>query len=287
MGRWTEQAVWVGPTPNQSGPMDEQRGMILHVMQGSLLGSVNWGKNPASQVSFHFGTSKAGQCQQLVDTDVTAWTQAAGNGSWVSVENEDFSGNPLNDAQLENVAQLYARGVREYGWPYQLADSPGGRGLGWHGMGGVAWGNHPNCPGQPIINQRQAILDRARQINEGTPPTKGFDMFRVLDPDNEQFVIQFTAFGWAWEWLDGTRRDVMEAAGVPLVRDVRPGVFGNDNGYTDVRNRFINEVAAKVVASLPPSGGGTTGPTLAQIEQAVRAQLDATKLNSVPGTFSH
>jgi hypothetical protein len=266
--------------------MVEQRGLILHVMQGSLTGSVAWAKNPASQVSFHFGTSKAGQCQQLVDTDVTAWTQAAGNGSWVSVENEDFSGNPLNAGQVEACAQLYARGVREYGWPYQLANSPSGFGLGWHGMGGVAWGNHPDCPGQPIINQRQAILDRARQINEGTPTKGFFDMFRVLDPDNEQFVVQFTAFGWAWEWLDGTRRDVMEAAGVPLVRDVRPGVFGNENGYTDVRNRFIDELAAKVVASLPPSGGGT-GPTLTEITAAVRSQLDVTKLTSVPGTFGH
>jgi hypothetical protein len=150
--------------------MDEQRGMILHVMEGSLAGSVAWAKNPASQVSFHFGTSKAGECQQLVDTDVTAWTQAAGNGSWVSVENEDFSGNPLNAGQLENVAKLYARGVREYGWPYQLADTPAGRGLGYHAMGGVAWGNHPNCPGQPIIDQRQAILSRALTINNGSAP---------------------------------------------------------------------------------------------------------------------
>lgn len=167
MTHWIEQATWVGPTPNVSGPMSEQRGMVLHVMQGSLAGSVAWGKNPASQVSFHFGTSKAGECQQLVDTDVTAWTQANGNGSWVSVENEDFSGNPLNAAQIENVAQLYARGVREYGWPYVLANSPNDRGLGYHAMGGVAWGNHPDCPGQPIIGQRQAILDRAQQINNG------------------------------------------------------------------------------------------------------------------------
>lgn len=100
------------------------------------------------------------------------------------------------------------------------------------------------------------------------------DMFRVLDPENEQFVVQFTAFGWAWEWLDGNRRAVMDAAGVPIVRDTRPGIFGNENGYTDVRKRFIDELAAKVVASLPPSSGGTAGPTLAQIEQVVDKQLD-------------
>ena len=222
MGIWTEQAQWVGPTPNVSGPMREQRGMVLHVMQGSLVGSIAWGKNPASQVSFHFGTSKAGACQQLVDTDVTAWTQGAGNGSWVSVENEDFSGNPLNAAQLENVAQLYARGVREYSWPYTLADSPSGRGLGWHGMGGAAWGGHFDCPGAPIIAQRQAILDRARQINEGGSPPSGpargavTNMFRLIDPDNAQFAIYPDAMsptGWTWVAIKIGDQDRMMVAG--------------------------------------------------------------------------
>lgn len=198
MGRWSEQAQWVGPTGNQGGPMGQQRGMVLHVMQGSLVGSVNWGKNPASQVSFHFGTSKAGAVQQLVDTDVTAWTQSAGNGSWVSVENEDFSGNPLNAAQIEGCAQLYARGVREYGWLYQLANSPSGLGLGYHAMGGAAWGNHPDCPGQPIIDQRQAILDRAAQINgdiPSLPRQKEDDMAAFLAQDNTGIAVVWTGAG--------------------------------------------------------------------------------------------
>lgn len=169
MGQWTEQAKWVGPSPNVSGPMAQQRGMVLHVMEGTLPGSISWGKNPASGVSFHFGTSKTGVCQQLVDTSITAWTQGAGNGSWVSVENEDYSGNPLSSPQFEAVAQLYARGVREYRWPYRLADSPSDTGLGYHGMGGAAWGGHPLCPGQPIVDQRQALLERAYEINNPAP----------------------------------------------------------------------------------------------------------------------
>lgn len=164
MARWSDIAQWVGPTPNQSGPMVEQRGMVLHVMQGSLDGSIAWGKNPDSNVSFHFGTSKSGRCLQLVDTGITAWTQGNGNGRWVSVENEDYSGNPLSPAQVELCARLYARGVRDYGWPLALADSPNGRGLGWHGMGGAGWGGHYDCPGEPIKAQRPAILDRAAQL---------------------------------------------------------------------------------------------------------------------------
>ena len=252
MGRWTEQADWVGPTDNQSGPMDEQRGMVLHVMQGSLSGSVAWAKNPASQVSFHFGTSKAGACQQLIDTDVTAWTQGDGNGSWVSVENEDFSGNPLNAAQVENLAQLYARGVREYGWPYQLADSPSGRGLGWHGMGGVAWGNHPDCPGQPIIDQRGLILARAEQINEGD------------DMSQEAEIYAQNASAITFAMANGA-----DAA------ECRYAWTGDGHTIGDPFTQTLLPFWARV-----NSGGGGTGggATPAQVSAAVRAELDKTKL---------
>jgi len=181
MGIWTPEATYVGPTPNKGGSMLEQRGLVLHVMQGTLAGSVSWGKNPASSMSFHFGTRKSdGLVQQLVDTSIAAWTQCNGNGRWISVENEDYSGNPLSDAQIESIARLYARGHREYSWPFQIADSPNGRGLGWHGMGGVDWCNHPTCPGEPIKQQRPAILARAEQIvNGGSTPVQqleGADM---------------------------------------------------------------------------------------------------------------
>lgn len=271
MGRWTEQADWVGPTGNQSGPMSQQRGMVLHVMQGTLIGSVAWAKNPASQVSFHFGTSKSGLCQQLIDTDVTAWTQGDGNGSWVSVENEDFSGNPLNAAQVENVAQLYARGVREYGWPYQLADSPSGRGLGWHGMGGVAWGNHPDCPGQPIIDQRGLILARAEQINGGTPTEGATGMSYRLRSGAADGSVYLVPGGLA---SDGK---IAAYAIYGSEYDILPQVQLPDG---------VSVPAAGIYNISPqpwPSGGASGGATPAQVSAAVRAELDKTALSPMPG----
>jgi len=176
MALWSDIATWVGPTVNQgdgdgqaesSDGMYEYRGLVLHIMQGSYEGSIGWGKNPSSGVSFHFAAAKDGRCGQLVDTAVRAWTQGSGNGRWISVENEGYSGEALTPQQVETCARLYARGVKEYGWPLASTDSPDGRGLGWHGMGGVAWGNHPDCPGVPIRNQRPEILARAQQILTG------------------------------------------------------------------------------------------------------------------------
>jgi len=182
MARWSDIAHWEGPTPNRtSGGMQEFRGLVLHIMQGSYAGSISWGKNPASSVSFHFATRGDGHLGQLVDTADTAWTQGSGNGHWISVENEGFSGNPLTDGQVEACAQLYARGVREYGWPLQSTDSPNGYGLGWHGMGGAAWGGHPDCPGEPIKDQRPAILARAAEILGGDDMAFGDQQMQQLN----------------------------------------------------------------------------------------------------------
>lgn len=167
MTRWSDLAVWVGPTPNQGGAMTEARGLVLHIQEGTQAGSLAWSKNPASEVSAHFYVAKDGSVAQLVDTDTVAWTQAAGNGHWLSVENEGFHTEALTGEQLEAVAQLYARGVQLYGWPLSATDSTSGRGLGWHGMGGDAWGGHPDCPGDRIKAQRPAILARAAQTIAG------------------------------------------------------------------------------------------------------------------------
>ena len=80
MALWSDIAEWVGPTDNHSGPMQEYRGLVLHIMQGTYEGSISWAKNPASGVSFHFATAGDGRLGQLLDTGITAWTQASGNG---------------------------------------------------------------------------------------------------------------------------------------------------------------------------------------------------------------
>jgi hypothetical protein len=149
--------------------MYEQRGFVLHVQEGTQQGSIAWSKNPASQVSAHFYVARNGDIAQLVDTDTVAWTQANGNGRWISSENEGYHYEDLTSEQVEANAQLFARGVREYGWPMVSTDTPSGYGIGWHGMGGAAWGGHYDCPGELIKARRPTILSRANEILTGTP----------------------------------------------------------------------------------------------------------------------
>jgi len=169
MARWTDLAEWRGPTPNQGGPMVEHRGLVLHIADGGYSGTIAWQQNPAAQVSSHFVVSTSGQIAQMVDTDVTAWTQRVGNGHWLSVECAGYSSGQLTDAQVEACAQLLLRGHQVYGYPLQLATSPSGMGLGHHSMGvesGVDWG-HSQCPGPLIKAQKPAILARAIQLAQG------------------------------------------------------------------------------------------------------------------------
>jgi hypothetical protein len=163
---------WRGPTPNRvAGGMYEWRGVVLHIAEGSYEGTISWQLNPAASVSSHFIVAKDGRIAQMVDTLDRAWTQVDGNGRWLSIEHEGFHGEPLTDAQIEADAHLYAEAALVYGVPLQTTDDPaGGYGLGYHAMGGAAWGGHYDCPGDPIIAQRQRILDRCAQLLHPAPP---------------------------------------------------------------------------------------------------------------------
>lgn len=292
----------------------ECRGAILHIADGYYLGTIAWQKNPDSDVSSQFVVAGPrdsrwqipdGKAGQVVDTDVIAWTQRSGNGHWISIECSGFSGDALSVAQIESCARILAKAHQVYGVPLQLATSPSGRGLGHHSMGaesGVDWG-HSQCPGPKIIAQKSLILARARQIVNGVtppPPSKpqntggAAGMFRLRDPEGAQFVIypdSLSPTGFAYQEIKvGVHDWMLQAGGIGTANggpdlpdmprhkmannDWRPGAFGPS--ATEVRERLIADVAARVRATLPESEGGE-GLTAEQIAAAVRTELDRTR----------
>lgn len=146
------------------GGREGQRGLILHVQEGE--GSLfEWSSEPSTRSSAHFWASQAGEIEQYVSVHDRAWTQRAGNAEWVSIETSGFAGKPLTTAQVDAVARVYAWGAREHGWPLEVTDSPKGRGLGTHAMGGGAWGGHA-CPGTARAQQREVIMSRVRTFRQ-------------------------------------------------------------------------------------------------------------------------
>lgn len=47
--------------------------IVIHVMDGTLVGTDSWFANTASQVSAHYGIGKTGEVHQYVDENATAW----------------------------------------------------------------------------------------------------------------------------------------------------------------------------------------------------------------------
>lgn len=136
-------------------------GVLLHIMEGTLPGTDSWFHNSDSEASAHFGIGRDGTIYQWVDTKDRAWHAAGANSSWLGIEHEGKSGEKLTDKQLAASARVIAWMHQTHGVKLQAVDSPTGRGIGWHGMGGSAWGGHPNCPGKPIRDQRAAIIKAA------------------------------------------------------------------------------------------------------------------------------
>jgi hypothetical protein len=151
------------------GGQVEVRGVVIHIMAGTLAGTDAWFRNQRAQASSHFGTGKKGALYQWVDTKDRAWAQGAGNRSWISVENEGKGGDELTPEQLDLNAHILAWAHKVHGVPLQVTNDPNGRGLGHHGMGGAAWGNHPACPGPQIVAQKAEIVRRAKLLV--TPPS--------------------------------------------------------------------------------------------------------------------
>lgn len=146
------------------GGQDDVRGVVVHIMAGTLAGTDSWFRNPKAQASSHFGTGKGGALYQWVDTADRAWAQASGNRTWLSVENEGKGGDTLTEEQLDRNAEVLAWAHEKYGVPLQVAAGPNGYGLGYHAMGGDAWGGHTSCPGPKIVAQLPLIVERAKRL---------------------------------------------------------------------------------------------------------------------------
>ena len=167
--------MWFNGAVNKAIPVNHQPGgnaprlFIVHIMEGTLTGTDNWFRNPAAQVSAHFGAGRKGELWQWVSTGDQAWHAMAANRYSIGCECEgdiESGLSSLTAAQLHAVATAYAWSAKKYPdirlW---LNTRPfNGQGLSWHGLGGAAWGDHPDCPGDAIRAQLPGVLAEAKRL---------------------------------------------------------------------------------------------------------------------------
>ena len=151
----------------KTGGVLDHKGLVLHIMDGTLSGTISWFNNPHAQASSHFAVGKAGTLVQFVDTENTAWTEASGNPYWISVECEGHGGDSLTPQQIATIAKLYEWSEGIYHFGFAPTSSVFVKGLGHHSMGGMDWGGHLECPGTNVIAQKPLILTASQKIRSG------------------------------------------------------------------------------------------------------------------------
>lgn len=269
--------AYVGPPDSNwsNGEIRPPAGMVVHIAEGSFQGTISWQRNPVADVSSYFVVSYAGEIVQMLDLDLMAWTQSAGNAAWVGVENEGFHTDQLTDAQVSANAQIFAwlRSV----WPSVPAlvtNSPNVGGLGWHGMGGAAWGNHPNCPGPANVALLPEILARATGGGP-TPPAQG---------DDEMFMLR-DANGYVVMVPGDVDPDTHKVCAYDLPQPATDAF--EDFKAAGIQVRQVNYINPAFYVINPPApacpdcncAGGGDGVSADEVREIIREELDGTRLS--------
>ena len=233
-------AVW-RPIVSHGGPMTAQHGLVEHITTNDA-SPFGFFSNRLNRASSHLWLSAAGAFEQYVDLRLGSWAQAGGNRGWTSCEVSGKPGTTKTPAQVHALAELFAwgHGHPELRWPLQLTDDVNGSGLGWHGMGGTAWGGHYDCPGQPRLAQRLDVLSLALGLDHA-PPAEG-------DPDPMARLIRPVG-STAIYATDGVCR--WQVPSPPILADLmRAGIYG-EGKVIEVGQQTID--ALPLVAPVPTS----------------------------------
>lgn len=142
-------AIWKPVTGHTNGPMHSYTGVVLHCNDAQSIDLHDWIMSNPDGMSCHFQVTKAGAVYQYLDTRYSSWCQKDGNNDYLSIESQGLASERATDAQVDAIGRVLAWLHTTHGIPLQLANAPGQRGFGWHGMGAAAgadWG-HAACPG--------------------------------------------------------------------------------------------------------------------------------------------
>lgn len=139
------------------------KGLVIHITAGNILLPNLKSTWETRWASAHFAVDKGGTMAQYVPLSKRAWAVDGStiDNHWYSVENVAVLGDSLTDMQIRMCGYLLAWLAGEYQVPMKLADSPSSSGLSYHAM----FTKSKPCPGQPVIDQLQDIVDFAVSLS--------------------------------------------------------------------------------------------------------------------------
>lgn len=156
-------AKFVPASPaNVGGQLDPAlvRLFVVHVAQDRWQSGLDaWFADPAAQVSAHFSVGRSGVIHQHVGIGRVAWHVADYNGVAIGIEHLGYSGKKMTMHQA-NASHRLLKWLHEQfpQVPLRRTANPDGFGVIGHGELGVPGGDHPDCPGGPILAQWDVML---------------------------------------------------------------------------------------------------------------------------------
>lgn len=117
--------------------------VVCHDCEGSYAGSINWFREPKSQVSAHLILREdGGEVTQMVPFEMKAWHAVAFNSRSIGLEMAGFAAKGFADAEWQAAANVVAWLLHQYGLPARWAVHGDGPGFCSHYDLGRAGGGH-------------------------------------------------------------------------------------------------------------------------------------------------
>jgi hypothetical protein len=195
-------AQYVGPIPstNFTTAGTPKIGAVVHVIVGSAQSALSEFGRPGAELSAHFivcGPGDAwpdGHILQVLDTDLVAYAQEAGNWpptSYFAIEFSGFTNMAMSAAQVSSGASILAWGAEEHGFGLTGPVPHGKHGVTTHcnpnGTPDPAWGDH-SCPGPIRLAQIPEMIAQAVALTN--PPTFPEDIMALLASD-PAFAVRY------------------------------------------------------------------------------------------------
>ena len=172
-----------GPVPasNFATGSPEKIGVVVHVSEGSADSAIREFLSPGAELSAHFVVAGPGDPYpdgtifQLLDTDLCAYAQEAGNyppTAYVAIEFSGTVDTPMSTAQVASGARIVSALAPHYGFPIVGEVPHGTPGVTTHcnpdGTPDPAWGDHP-CPGPLRLAQIPTLVRTAQALGAPSP----------------------------------------------------------------------------------------------------------------------
>lgn len=160
---------WIGSIHKNKGRSGfKPEAVVVHIMEGSLVGTDSWFNDPVSKVSAHYGVGKNGKIHQYVGESDTAWHAGRkSNPTWslikngvspnlytIGIEHEGFGDTAWTDAMYQASASLISEICNRWAIPIDRDHIVGHREI---------YGKK-TCPGQVVKLDKLVKMARGEAV---------------------------------------------------------------------------------------------------------------------------